>query len=129
MGRSVSTPRNAESVVYSDHDIDDQDLWDEAIYDLKDALTERFPSLSSDTGWIDREDRIIASNRMAYITVSEYCGVVAVCAVPRDADNPLHVHWASSIEGNLTKCVKETFGHTLRRLGTMSNGEGVYQRA
>jgi len=109
--------------------------WDDDMVNLSAALQRAFPSLRKADRWLGREDHVVLENNLAAVTVSEYCGLVAVCLVPerRDAyetrdDDPLSVQWIASAEARFRKIVAETFGIELAKLGTMSNGEGVFKR-
>jgi len=111
--------------------------WDDNIGNLSGALRHAFPSLAPPARdrWMGREDHVVLENSLAAVTVSEYCGLVAVCLVPerRDAyetrdDDPLSVQWIASAEPRFRKIVAETFGIELSHAGTFSNGEGVFQK-
>lgn len=139
MSRSVSRPSNAVHTVYSHLDYDDddsaRDQYDDALYALRATLHRAFPSVTKDDGWLGNEDRIVASNQFANFTLSEYCGLVAVCVVPKEDDyasqgwRNLRDHWLEGIYPKLKQAVKSSYGETLVRLGTASNGEAFFQRA
>ena len=140
MGRSVSTPRNAVLVAFDDWfdgEYEDEDTgetkyreaehwdWD----DYKECLTERvkelWPSFEPCKKWLGNEDLAIMENSLAYFGVSEYCGLASIWMVPKDDDSVVNL-----AEPWLTRASKKfnaNFG-SLYKLGTMSNGEGVYQR-
>jgi hypothetical protein len=122
MGRSVSTPSEAVQTAFASTDIDDEYDFRDAIDNLKGVAQHRMPSLYSCDEWIGREDHAILQNDHAYIGVSEYCGLVAVWVVPKDG--ALAEHWCSQI--NL-RPLAECFGQGLRRQGTFSNGEAIFQ--
>ena len=139
MSRSVSTPSGAAVVVFAamdttaSHDeqgqYDEEGMqfeWDNCIDNLRDSLTARYPSLSKCDRWLGREDHGILSNRHATVTVSEYCGLVAVCLVP--TDEPMAGHWCEQIEPGFRKVVGEVFGGTLRKVATASNGEAFFEQ-
>lgn len=131
MGRSVSYATGAKQVVYADADgIEDSDDFSWHLESMQEEGERRFPSMSKCDKWLGREDHAVLENNLAYIGVSEYCGLVSVWVVPKTDcygnDNGLAINWASRINlGPLAEC----FGTRLNRLGTFSNGEGVYQRA
>ena len=105
--------------------------WDFYMGELRDRLTARYPSLSKSDRWAGREDRVILANYRADITVSEYCGLVAVCLVPADSDYvvpDIATHWCEQIEQGFRKVVAEVFGCTLRKIATASNGEAFFEQ-
>jgi len=128
MGRSVYVPSETEVVVYTSFEGEDYD-WDDSINYLVEQLEEAFPSVGADQGWIGREGRVVASSRLVRITVSEYCGCVAVCIVPEGAYEALARRWANQVEREFKGIVANAFGQTYVKVGTFSNGEAVYQRA
>lgn len=133
MGRSVSVPTGAAVVVYADFSGQDSDDWDCTIANLKAELRAVFPSLLPCSTWLDREYHAVLCNNHAHVTVSEYCGLVAVCIVPRGYDyndpSALAVHWCEQAEARFRKIVAENFGGALVKLGTFSNGEAIFRKA
>lgn len=138
MGRSVSYPSAALVVTYRHLDIEDQDdaewLFDDMIDNFRRCLTEMFPSVVSEDKWIGREDRVLARNGNALFGISEYCGLVAYWIVAADEIDaqfrwdgasrlPLQERWINSIADRFVA----TFGE-LTKVGSMSNGEGVYRQ-
>jgi hypothetical protein len=127
MARSVYVPYRAAQVAYADasgiEDSDDFDYYvDEAIY----ALKAKYPSLErSRNRYIGNEGVVILENKLVAIVVSEYCGLVAISAVPEDRYNALAVRFANQI--NLSPAA-QCFGDELSLRGRFSNGEAVYQR-
>jgi hypothetical protein len=106
--------------------------WREETEQYQGWIKELFPSFEPCDKWLDREDHAIAENRFAYFGISEYCGLVALWLVKKDLDagyyedsllTPLADRWLAQVEPRFLS----TFGE-LRKLGHMSNGEGVYQR-
>ena len=93
-----------------------------------DAAQSLFPSMwPEDREWRGREDRVLMRNYLADFGWSEYCGLIAFWLVPREGlEGNLEAfadRWIASVEGKFSK----TFAN-LTRLGTFSNGEGVFQR-
>lgn len=92
---------------------------------------ELWPSFEDADEWVGRENHVILKNAHSIITVSEYCGSVAVCLganYDRDgyyADDTelanLGEHWRKQIADKFI----ERFS-TLSKIGTFSNGESVY---
>jgi hypothetical protein len=125
MGRSVSIPRGAQVVAFSYIEYEDEhDDWsyDDFVENAKCAIKEIAPSMSPDSGWIDREGRIIASNNFVKMVISEYCGLVSLALVPEE-DNALAAHWCNQIEPKFMASFSE-----LRLIGRASNGEAFFER-
>jgi hypothetical protein len=132
MARSVSYPSNAAQVVYAAFECDDpedaQYTWDDAVDYMQEFAIEKFPSLCRTDRWLGREDRVVLENSLACITVSEYCGLVAIAVVPHDdTDRPgLCQRWADTINiEQLAAC----FGTPLISKGRASNGEQFFTPA
>lgn len=133
MGRSVSTHRHAVATVFLHLEIEEgtEDFaWQDFMEDLKDnVLVPKYPSLESCNRWMDREDHVILQNQFCEVSVSEYCGCVAICLAPLDPDDAYKVAWcervANSFERHVTKNFKSS---AITKLGTMSNGEAVFRK-
>lgn len=124
MARSVSIPTGAALVAYADASELDPDFgWQDAINNLHWVAKKRFPSLAPCDRWIGREDRAVLENDLAFLTVSEYNGLVAVCIVPKDKRG---ITWARKIRG--IESLAECFGPALISNGRFSNGEQVFIR-
>ena len=147
MGRGVSYLNNAEVVLYYNYDADCGDdydlasmLWNEQVESLTEAIQKRLPSYSKDDDSYngDRETRIILSNDLCVIGVSEYCGCCSLSVAPKfnkygymepAYKESFAIRHAKQIEKALQDCLDEVTGQRLHKLGTMSNGEGVFQLA
>lgn len=136
MGRSVSTPSGAVAVFYTEDDWIDEseyrDFLDDLLLDLRRILTAAYPSLDEASGWLGRENYIILENRHAEVTVSEYCGLVAVALVPKSDHRNDHPEIAEAWCHQVAAGFKRTLGRAypgLKRVATASNGESAYQRA
>jgi hypothetical protein len=131
MSRSVNYLNGALSVAYvetSDFCGCDEDCWyffKESADDVAARLQERWPSFEAADRWDNRETRIVAENGLAVVGVSEYCGLTSVSiAVSERCERPeLARAWIRRMASEFEKM----FG-TLRKLGTFSNGESVYER-
>ena len=139
MGRSVSVPSNAEQVAYATFECEDAEdaqwMFDDCIENLQHEAKSKYPSLTPCDEWLGREDHAILENGHAYITVSEYCGLVAIAVVPKEHSewytdtarlNNLTRHWCSKVDlAPLAEC----FGTRLISQGFFSNGEQVLRAA
>ena len=136
MGRSVETI--GDNVVYFDFQYnDDEDLASEDWQDLCDniicAITSRYKSfISTPNQWAEypyRETRILLENDHVQISISEYCGCGAVSIFVRgDTEYPeLAEHWLSQTWDTLLKIISQ-YVSRIRRLGTFSNGVGVFEK-
>jgi hypothetical protein len=119
---------------YWDADLSRMD-WDDHIKNLQAALSKRYKSVRACDEWLDREDHAISKNRHAYFGVSSYCGLLCVWVVPKD-EGRFYTHdpepafaqrWVESIGKSFESIVADVFGNTLRKLGTFSNGESIYE--
>lgn len=128
MGRSVSTHRHAVATVYLHPELDHEDAWTDFMNDLRgNVLPEIFPSLTECDRWQDREDHVIMENEHCEISVSEYCGLVAVCLAPRDPDNGFSIAWCERFYGSFTVKLEKMFKScALRSIGRASNGEQFF---
>jgi hypothetical protein len=129
MARTVSVPTNALRVAYAGFACEDDEdapyLFDAAVDDFQYTAKERYPSLKFCDKWLAREDRAVLENKLVYVTVSEYCGLVAVAVVPKYDDTAaLAQRFADQIDlNNLAGC----FGPALRKIGSFSNGEALFR--
>lgn len=128
MGRSVSYPRGA--LVAFTHIDDEMDYldWQDMLDSERDYVQSLWPSFEPADHWRGREDHVIARNRLVEFGMSEYCGLVAYWLVPRDdlesaGLEALAETWIARVAPRFLK----TFG-TLRKIGTFSNGEAVFER-
>lgn len=97
---------------------------------LTSCLREAYPSLSKDEIWLSNEDHALLSNDYAYFGVSEYCDLVAVWCAPKELEADAvgrQEGWLNQIETTFDKVVSRVFGEDLCKMGTMSNGVGVFR--
>lgn len=132
MGRSAATVNDAEVIYFDYTDYDEYD-WQDMIDNVSNDLRKKYLSLLNADKWIDRENHIILENNHIQISVSEYCGCGAFSIFVRpDIENywpyngNLARHW---LEQNITgiKKIIAQYVHCLKRIGTFSNGEAVYE--
>lgn len=126
MSRSVNYLDYADHVAYIDASGIEHDYeWDDFTDELESRLTDLFPSLETASEWDNNETRIILENHHAVIGLSEYCGLVSVSIRHKDDDEQvgLHKHWVDSIESKFLSIGE------LKKVGTFSNGEAVFERA
>ena len=113
---------------------DHQHEWRSHVEAFQTTMVQAFPSLSTCDEWLDREDRALLENNYCHIGMSEYCGLVSMWVVPKECtyyDSPgfegLRDRWIDQIGAKFFKTASNCFGKPLSKLGSMSNGEGVYQ--
>lgn len=133
MGRSVSYATGSTAIAYRslDDTCDDSFEYDHLVDWIRDCAKRLWPSFQDCDEWLGREDKAILSNDLAYIGLSEYCGLVSIWLVDRadsfdgfdDTTANLAAPWCAQIAPRFLK----QFGE-LRKLGTFSNGESVYER-
>lgn len=106
--------------------------WEAYVEWISTHARELWPSLEEVDDWIG-ENHVILANAHSIVAVSEYCGAVSISLAPRyDRDTywrdsgqlyALGSRWRASIAERF----ESTFS-TLRKIGTFSNGESVYER-
>lgn len=102
------------------------DLWDDFVTELRTTLRRAFPSLEEVDEWLGREDLALLANRLVYIGVSEYCGLVSLWCVPVD-DSPLVERWARAIETKVqTLWDGMATVRSLDLMGRFGTGEAVF---
>lgn len=146
MGRGVSVPCDATVVCYKDltdyeHDEDEHPLgfldydWPDFCNWIVEQATKAWPSMRPADKWVGRENHVLCENRHGMIGVSEYCGRAAIWLVPHEdsgwfyPDDTLHEPWCRQVEGTFRRIFADpTDPQTIVKLGTMSNGCGVFRR-
>lgn len=129
MGRSVSTHRHAVETVYLHPEFEEGDdfAWQDYLEDLQhNVLPEVFPSLTPCDRWQDREDHVIMENGRCEVSVSEYCGLVAVCLAPLNPDSAFDVAWCERAANNFRAKITKMMGGSLQSIGHASNGEQFF---
>jgi hypothetical protein len=135
MGRSISKPNNSASVVYLEANLQEFD-YEFLLEDIKAEVAEVFPSFENCEKWIGNENRAVLENRHAFITVSEYCGVVAIALVPKNEEQEgnaslqaLTSNWIKKVSWKFEDSLTRAFGESvIKPVGVFSNGETVYKR-
>jgi hypothetical protein len=111
---------------------EDHDGWrfEQLVEDFRYQLKQMFPSVENADDWIGREDHVLAENKLARFGISEYCGLVSYWIVrndrwPYDDDRAgaFSERWIASIADKFVAAFGE-----LTKVGSFSNGEGVYRR-
>jgi hypothetical protein len=137
MGRSVDYLSYAVGVTfipleYNSEDEGDQDwVWEDFEETVKDACTKIAPSLYEvSKKWDRRETRIILANRHCEIGISLYMTLASVSIRHNQSDyssrESLAVHWINQVWPKMVEEIGKYYT-ILRKLGSMSNGEGVYE--
>ena len=145
MGRSVSSPCGATTVVYrtleptgwededgthnEPTDLDYQWEFEGIVEDLQRHAAELWPSFEKCDKWVDREDHAVLMNSHAYLGVSEYCGMVALWVLPRTEEHDwyptanLCEAWCHQIAPKFTKAFA-----AYRKVAVFSNGEAFFEK-
>lgn len=128
MSRSVDYVSEAAVVIYLDcTDIEDDWEWECLLDGLRRIIEKRYPSFVSVDKWPGRELHTILENAHTSITIAEYCGLVSV-SLSSNQESNLSDGWTNSIAGNFTTLMKKNYGDAiLRKIGSFSNGECVYE--
>lgn len=129
MGRSVNYLNDAESVIYFDNsNIEEEFEWMDFEEDIKCQLKQIAPSLESlKEVWEGNEVKIILENVFCQIGISDYCGLSSVSIkVHNDIENQgtlnCAIYWINKILPKFENLGK------LRKMGTFSNGEGIFEK-
>jgi len=130
MGRSVSTHRHAVATVYLHPEWEHEDSFADFVEDLQDnVLKPRYPSLRECNRWQDRENHVIMENSHVEVSVSEYCGCVAVCLAPRDAYDNFKAAFAERMAARFEKHIQRMFKScAMRPIARFGNGEIAFQK-
>ena len=144
MGRSVNYLNNARVIIYFEADwmgqqedgeinediytMDCEDFISNLQYGIKARLKSYY--IPDKNTWDNNETKIILQNNLCNIGISEYCGCWSLSvAVKNDYDikEALANNHADKIRNTLEKCINEFDGKVLNRIGTFSNGCGVFE--
>jgi len=150
MGRSVSYLSNAETIIYFTIELgeygengqyDDflaEMNWDDFKGNLNGTIKAKLKSYYSvEKKWDSNEVSIILENSLCEIGLSEYCGLFSLSVRAKDTDyqysdsqyklNLGKTH-ARKVENTLIKCLEDCGAEVLNRVGTFSNGTGVFTK-
>ena len=132
MGRSVMTAADAVAIVYftGDYHYRDESDWSDEVDSVRGVIKQHYPSFEDIDLWHGPEVHCILSNELAHVTISVYCGCVAVCLVagPVDYDREgLAEAWCQRVAGLWCDRLNKAF-NGMRKIGTGSNGIAFYER-
>lgn len=134
-GKVIAIDENDEE--YERDPTDDDWSWEFECLEsnILSVLEDKYPSLSrpSKPYWDGNETKILLVNEHCEIGISEYCGLVSISIRVNENDYNIHPGisetWVEKVWPNMVKLMGENTGHTqLRKLGSFSNGEGVYEK-
>jgi hypothetical protein len=124
----VETPCPVEEehniVEYDSDDFQNDLMW------FTEQVQEMWPSLSKTDSWLDREVHVVLENSLVEVSVSEYCGLVALSVAPKegyyaDAEYPgLSQHWADQIKSRFMDKFSQ-----YNRVGGFNDGTSLYEKA
>lgn len=136
MGRSVDYLNRAVRVNYFEwpqYELEDgttqPEEGDYVVEDIQDYFREQFPGFDKVEKWDGRETAIILEGYGLQVGLSEYCGLATLSVrvdedvVDTEQDYQDCEDWLAKNWDELTKYWKQ-----FAKIGTFSNGEGVYQR-
>ena len=137
MSRSVDYLNRAETVIFFTADWVKEDYDYENFEDnLKSEICHRLRSYCQprNVKFNGRETKVILENNLCMIGVSEYCGAWSLSVAPLDEDyylgynrEALSKKHANLIQATLEKCLIRAGAKILKKIGTFSNGEAVYE--
>ena len=121
-----------EDIDRVEHERESSFDWDDLIGNLQCDIEVSFKSFECSTGFVEypyRENRIILENDHCMISISEYCGCGAISVFDnRNSEYPeLAESWTNKNFEKIEK-ICEQYVTSLRRLGTPSNGCGVFEK-
>lgn len=131
MGRSVDYLNNASEVIYCYIDSEDEYAFEDFYYNLTNDLLDKYHLLDTCERWDGKETKIFLESKLVEIGISEYCGLVSVSIRPnqyRGANDYLAENWIAKTEAGFRK-ICANYSETLRKIGTFSNGESIYEKA
>lgn len=147
MGRSVSCLSNAEYVIYftanwigqnENNEYDEMQGewdWDDFKLNLISSICHKLKSYSECNKWDNNETLIFVENNLCQIGISEYCDLYSLSIQVKEdyySKNPYQEsfgkHHAEQVKNTLEKCLIESGGELLNRIGTFSNGCGVFEK-
>ncbi len=123
MARSVSVPYEARTVAYAAFEGEYEHDWLDAVEGFRSGMTKRYSSLKPCFKRVGHEDQAVLENDKVFIGVSEHNGLVSVWALPKDTDSDTDCEEA----GKMNLDAVEAFGIRLRKLGTFSNSEAIFE--
>lgn len=140
MGRSVNYLSHASFTTYINHEVDEDESVDYFIARenwqwFKEGLTELLqeicPSLDECKRWEGNEVHIFLENNHAELGLSEYCGLVSLSIRVHESGyntkTGLAFVWINQVWPKILTALDKRY-KTFNKLGSFSNGEGVYQR-
>lgn len=150
MGRSVDYLNNAERVNYfqwptlwvydedTDTDVETDEYWDaeDIISDIRETITSNYPGFDPCSRWDGRETHIILEGYGLEIGLSEYCGL-ATLSVRVDQSVLDYCDTEEEADAEYQKClawINENWDEAAKhwnqyaKIGSFSNGEGVYEK-
>lgn len=122
---------------FEGYEPDAQFEWECFTDNIEEILKQRIPSIdildSKHSRWDGRETRIFAENKLAEFGISEYCGLVSISVRVIEDDyswkyEALAKRWIEKAWPGIQDAIAEAFPTAvLKKLGSFSNGEGVYE--
>lgn len=124
MGRTVSVPTAARAVVFKyledePHDVHSAaERYEHEVAKIRAQALHRWPSMISCATWIGIEDYAIAENTYAQVGVSEYCGLLSIWLLPRNAPDDLDRQQVANWTRLRDAWIDDAAGHLLSSFGT-----------
>jgi hypothetical protein len=141
MSRSVNVPSGSAGVIYFPFgDVPEENMFQDLVCNLRCIICAADSRFYIAEGYMGREGKIIAKSNIAFMVLSEYCGLCSLAIVPNDeADEevwePLKKNWedfsnewSSTFIDKLRDILLKNGWDIYKKIGTFSNGEGVFQR-
>jgi len=129
MARSVNCLNNADLVLYkSGYEIQDNLEWDIFVEEIIENIQYISPSFEVvKNSWDNNETKIILENRLCFVGMSEYRGLVSISFRHKEENDNyddisgISKNWLEMIKPKLKKL------GDLTKIGTFSNGEAMFK--
>lgn len=135
-GKIEGLDENDNEILREPDDLDYQDNWDNFYSNVKYSFRGKFDLDECKDKWDGRETSIIFENNFCEIGVSEYCGLASVSIRVNESYYKGELRervakaWIESVWPDMLKSMDENVhNERLNKVGSFSNGEGVYESA
>lgn len=108
--------------------------WNDFIENIQETVKNTWSSFDVCDKWLEREVHAIASSDLAYVTISEYMGLVSICLVSRFEyddiyydDDQRKANMSKGFCKRIAPKFEKLFGELIC-VGRFSNGEAIFEK-